>query len=108
MWVRACDVGLPRAQSETCCNSDFVSLEFSALSNQTLNANSAGSTFCGPSLIGVHLQAALLEREQYLTATNVKSTSPTTENWLRKLCTHSMNNNMSDEDKHDTNNINNK
>ena len=36
----------------------------------------------------------------------VKSTSPTTENWLRKLCTYSMNNNMSDEDKHDTNYIN--
>ena len=31
-----------------------------------------------------------------------KSTSPTTENWLRKLCTYSMNNNTSDEDKHDT------
>ena len=38
----------------------------------------------------------------------VKSTSPTTENWLRKLCTYSMNNNTSDEDKHDTNYINNK
>ena len=38
----------------------------------------------------------------------VKSTSPTTENWLRNLCTYSMNNNMSDEDKHDTNYINNK
>ena len=37
---------------------------------------------------------------------NVKSTSPTTENWLRKLCTYSMNINMSDEDKHDTNYIN--
>ena len=37
----------------------------------------------------------------------VKSTSPTTENWLRKLCTYSMNNNTSDEDKHDTNYINN-
>ena len=36
----------------------------------------------------------------------VKSTSPTTENWLRKLCTYSMNINMSDEDKHDTNYIN--
>ena len=39
---------------------------------------------------------------------SVKSTSPTTENLLRKLCTYSMNNNMSDEDKHDTNYINNK
>ena len=39
---------------------------------------------------------------------SVKSTSPTTENWLRKLCTYSMNNNTSDEDKHDTNYINNK
>ena len=38
----------------------------------------------------------------------VKSTSPTTENWLQKVCTYSMNNNMSDEDKHDTNYINNK
>ena len=38
----------------------------------------------------------------------VKSTSPTTENWLRKLCTYSMNNNTSNEDKHDTNYINNK
>ena len=38
----------------------------------------------------------------------VKSTSPTTENWLRKLCTYSMNNKTSDEDKHDTNHINNK
>ena len=38
---------------------------------------------------------------------NVKSTSPTTENWLRKLCTDSMKDNMSDEDnKHDTNHIN--
>ena len=37
----------------------------------------------------------------------VKSTSPTTENWLRKLCTNSMNINTSDEDnKHDTNYIN--
>ena len=39
---------------------------------------------------------------------SVKSTSPTTEKWLRKLCTYSLNNNMSDEDKHDTNYINNK
>ena len=39
---------------------------------------------------------------------SVKSTSPTAENWLRKLCTYSMNNNTSDEDKHDTNYINNK
>ena len=38
----------------------------------------------------------------------VKSTSPKTENRLRKLCTYSMNNNTSDEDKHDTNYINNK
>ena len=38
---------------------------------------------------------------------DVKSTSPTTENWLRKLCTYSMKYNMSDEDnKHDTNYIN--
>ena len=37
----------------------------------------------------------------------VKGTSPTTENWLRKLCTYSMNINTSDEDnKHDTNYIN--
>ena len=37
----------------------------------------------------------------------VKSTSPTTENWLRKLCIYSMNINTSDEDdKHDTNYIN--
>ena len=42
------------------------------------------------------------------TAHTVKSTSPTTENWLRKLCTNSMNNNTSDEDKRDTNYINNK
>ena len=42
------------------------------------------------------------------TDAHVKSTSPTTENWLRKLCTYSMNNNTSDEDKHDTNYINNK
>ena len=39
---------------------------------------------------------------------SVKSTSPTTENWPRKLCTYSMNNNTSDEDKHDTNYTNNK
>ena len=38
----------------------------------------------------------------------VKSISPTTENWPRKLCTCSMNDNTSDEDKHDTNYINNK
>ena len=38
----------------------------------------------------------------------VKSTSPTTEKWLRKLCTYSLNNNTSNEDKHDTNYINNK
>ena len=38
----------------------------------------------------------------------VKSTSLTTENWLRKLCTYSMNNNTSNEDKHETNHINNK
>ena len=38
---------------------------------------------------------------------NVKNTSPTTENWLRKLCTYSMNINTSDENnKHDTNYIN--
>ena len=34
---------------------------------------------------------------------SVKSTSPTTENWLRKLCIYSMNNNTSDEDKRETN-----
>ena len=38
----------------------------------------------------------------------VKNTSPTTENWLRKLCTYSLNNNTSTEDKHETNHINNK
>ena len=38
----------------------------------------------------------------------VRSTSPTVENWLRKLCNYSMNNNTSDEDKHDTTYINNK
>ena len=38
----------------------------------------------------------------------VKSTSPTAENWLRKLCTYNLNNNTSNEDKHDTNHINNK
>ena len=37
---------------------------------------------------------------------HVKSTSPTTETWQRKLCTYSMKYNMSDEDKHDTNYIN--
>ena len=38
----------------------------------------------------------------------VKSTPLTTENWLRKLCIYSMNNNTSTEDKHKTNHINNK
>ena len=33
----------------------------------------------------------------------VKSTSPTTENWLRKLYIYTLNNNTSNEDKHDTN-----
>ena len=48
------------------------------------------------------------EAEAETTAEAVKSTPLTTENWLRKLCTYSMNNNMSNEDKHDTNYINNK
>ena len=39
---------------------------------------------------------------------HVKSIPPTTENWLRKLCTYSMKNNTSTEDKHETNHINNK
>ena len=39
---------------------------------------------------------------------HVRSTSLTTENWLRKLCIYSLNNNTSNEDKHDTNYINNK
>ena len=39
---------------------------------------------------------------------NVKSIPPTTENWLRKLYKYSMNINMSTEDKHETNHINNK
>ena len=38
----------------------------------------------------------------------VKSVPPTTENWLRKLYIYSLNNNASNEDKHDTNYINNK
>ena len=38
----------------------------------------------------------------------VKSIPPTTENWLRKLYKYSMNINMSTEDKHETNHINNK
>ena len=39
---------------------------------------------------------------------NLKSIPPTTENWQRKLCEYSMNNNTSTEDKHETNHINNK
>ena len=38
----------------------------------------------------------------------VKSIPPTTENWLRKLYTHSKKNYKSTEDKHETNHINNK
>ena len=38
----------------------------------------------------------------------VKSTSPTTENDYEKLCTYSMKNDKSTEDKHETNHINNK
>ena len=38
----------------------------------------------------------------------VKSIPPPTENWLRKLYNYSMNINMSTEDKHETNHINNK
>ena len=38
----------------------------------------------------------------------VKSTSPTAENWLQNCVFYSMNNNTSNEDKHDTNCINNK
>ena len=38
----------------------------------------------------------------------VKSIPPTTESWLRKLHKYSMNINMSTEDKHETNHINNK
>ena len=48
------------------------------------------------------------ERSSLSLTDGVQSTSPTTENWLRKLCTYSMNSNTSDEDKHDTNHINNK
>ena len=39
---------------------------------------------------------------------SVKSIPPTTENWLRKLYKYSLNINMSTEDKHETNHINNK
>ena len=39
---------------------------------------------------------------------SVESTSPTTESGYEKLYVYSTNNNMSDEDKHDTNYINNK
>ena len=39
---------------------------------------------------------------------HVKSRPPTTENWLRKLYTYTKKNNMSTEDKHETNHINNK
>ena len=35
----------------------------------------------------------------------VKSIPPNTENWLRKLCTYSMNNDKSTLDKHETNHI---
>ena len=38
----------------------------------------------------------------------VKSIPPTTENWLRKLYTYSLNNDKSTKDKHETNHINNK
>ena len=38
----------------------------------------------------------------------VKSIPPTTENWPRKVSTYSLNNNKSNEDKYDTNYINNK
>ena len=38
----------------------------------------------------------------------VKSIPPNTENWLRKLYNYSMNNDTSNEDKHETNHINNK
>ena len=49
-------------------------------------------------------QVHLLDRHR---PQSVKSTSPTTENWLRKLLyLQHMNNNTSDEDKHDTNYIN--
>ena len=34
---------------------------------------------------------------------SVKSIPPNTENWLRKLCTYSLKNNTSTEDKHETN-----
>ena len=47
------------------------------------------------------------ELQEVIALEGVKSSSPTTENWLRKLCTYSMNINTSDEDnKHDTNYIN--
>ena len=39
---------------------------------------------------------------------HVKSIPPNTENWLRKLYVYSMNNNTSNEDKHETNHIDNK
>ena len=38
----------------------------------------------------------------------VKSIPPTTENWLRKRYNYSINNDTSNEDKHETNHINNK
>ena len=38
----------------------------------------------------------------------VNSIPLTTENWLRKLYIYSLNNNTSNEDKHETNHINNK
>ena len=44
---------------------------------------------------------------QFITSSSVKSTSPTTEKWLRKLYVYSNNIHMSDEDNnHDTNYIN--
>ena len=46
------------------------------------------------------------QRSSLSPTVGVKSTSPITENWLRKLCTYSLYNNTSNEDKHDTNFIN--
>ena len=61
------------------------------------------TTDLGPVLMSAHPGA----KQRPASNACVKSTSPTTENWLRKLCTYSMKHNMSDEDnKHDTNYIN--
>ena len=49
-----------------------------------------------------------LGRQRHVSTRFVKSIPPTTENWLRKRYNHSMNNDKSTEDKHETNHINNK